>query len=67
VFKSENEFSTFKSMKQGNIWYPLGPLYTTSGVPPPFLMCIYLNFWDPSLDILSRIRLIWDINRKEKI
>ena len=51
MFKSENEFSTFKSMKQGYICYLLGPLYTTSGVPPPFLMCISLNFWDPSLDI----------------
>ena len=51
MFKSENEFSTFKSMKQGYIWYLLGPLYTTSGVPPPFF-CGYFNFnRDPSLDI----------------
>ena len=47
MFKSENEFSTFKSMKQGNIWYPLGPLYTTSGVPPSFFNVYISKFLGP--------------------
>mgnify|MGYP003141472441 CR=1 FL=1 len=46
-------------MNQGNMWYPLGPLYTTSGVWGGGLASLFL-------DKRYRIYVMWDINRKEK-
>jgi len=43
----------------------IGTPYTTSGVHPPAFMWICIFYRDPSLDIWSRIGLIWDINRKD--
>ena len=47
-------------MNQGNMWYRLGPLYTTSGVGGRGWASLFL-------DKRYRISVLWDIKRKENV